>query len=269
MLQVLVPTDFSNNSYNALFYVAKLLKDEKCLIHLIHVCDTHHDSKTEELKETSNNQLEALAHRLILDVGANSKHTIVKTSLCSNMRKGVATYAKDHQVDLMVIGNKGKEDMTNILFGNNAMQLVREVDQCPILIVPHEIDFKPVDKIAFASSYVHPISNPNIETLQYFSKKMNATVVPMSIEEGKEAPGKQKNKTIFFDGISKNRSKEVVLPVLQDKVKTILEFVQLWNIGILSMVYYPHHFFLEFIGNGMVKELNTKLKVPFLILPKG
>lgn len=269
MLQVLVPTDFSNNSYNALFYVAKLLKDEKCLIHLIHVCEPGQDSKQEEIKEASNAELEAMEHRLILDIGVNGKHTIVKSSLCSDMRKGVATYAKDHGVDLMVIGNKGKEEMTNILFGNNAMQLVREVDQCPILIVPHEIDYKPVDKIAFASSYVHPISNTNVEALHFFSNTVDATIVPMSIEEGKEPPAKQKNKAVFFDGISKHRSKEVVLPVFQDKVKTILEFVELWNIGILSMVYYPHHFFLEFIGNGMVKELNTKLRVPFLILPKG
>ncbi|GLU45316.1 universal stress protein [Allomuricauda sp. NBRC 101325] len=269
MLQVLVPTDFSNNSYNALFYVAKLLKDEKCLIHLIHVCEPDQDSKQEEVKEASDAELEAMEHRLILDIGTNHKRTLVKTSLCSNMSKGVAAYAKDFGIDLMVIGNKGIEEKSNILFGNNAMQLVREVDQIPILIVPHEIDFKPVEKIAFASSYVHPISDANIETLHFFSKTVDAAIIPMSIEEGREAPGKQGNKAVFFDGISKNRSKEVVLPIFQDKVKTILEFVELWNIGILSMVYYPHHFFLEFIGNGMVKELNTKLRVPFLILPKG
>lgn len=269
MLQVLVPTDFSNNSYNALFYVAKLLKDQKCTFHLIHVCALNQDSKMEEIKETSDAELEAMEHRLNLDIGTNGKHTILKKTLCSTMLKGVAAYAKEHSVDLVVIGNKGKEELTNILFGNNAMQLVREVDQSPILIVPHEIDFKPVDKIAFASSYVHPISDSAIDTLQFFSKTVDATIVPMSIEEGKEPPGKQRNQNAFFEGISKNRSKEVVLPVFQDKVKTILEFVDLWNISILSMVYYPHHFFLEFIGHGMVKELNTKLKVPFLILPKG
>ena len=59
----------------------------------------------------------------------------------------------------------------------------------------------------------------------------------------------------------------MVLPVFEDKVRTILEFVELWNIDMLCMVYYPHHFFLEFIGKGIIKDLNTKLSVPFLILP--
>mgnify|MGYP003143447957 FL=1 len=71
----------------------------------------------------------------------------------------------------------------------------------------------------------------------------------------------------FLKAIAENSSKEVELPVFDGKVNTILEFVDLWSIDMLCMVYYPHHFFLEFIGKGIIKELNTKLNVPFLILP--
>ncbi|MEC7263593.1 MAG: universal stress protein [Bacteroidota bacterium] len=267
MLQILVPTDFSNNSYNALYYAAKLFKNKECIFHLANVCTTLGGSVSETEQVESVQGLDAMAHRLVLDLGKNSKHQIKKVSLCQSVTKGVSGYAKDFPIDLMVIGNKSKEEGANIMFGNNAMQLVREVNQCPVLIVPLEIDFKPVERMAFISNFINPIAEDNIKAILFFSNIMDSALVPMSIEEGKGTDSMAKHKDHFLKAVSKNLSKEVVLPVFQDKVKTILEFVELWNIDILCMVYYQHHFFLEFIGKGIIKDLNTKLSVPFLILP--
>lgn len=267
MLHVLVPTDFSNNAYNALYYAARLFKNNDCRFHLVHVCQDTNDSDLEKAKLTSAQGLDALVHRLVRDVGENKKHGFDKVSLCSDMAKGVADYAKEKKVDLTVIGNKEKEELKHILFGNNAMQLVRGIRSCPVLIVPLEIDFKHVDKIAFTSNYANPIAKENIQALRFFSGLMDSAIVPMSIEEEKLAAANKKNKADFFANLEKKTSKEVKLPIFEGKVNTILEFVDLWSIDMLCMVYYPHHFFLEFIGNGIIKELNTKLKVPFLILP--
>lgn len=267
MLQILVPTDFSNNSYNALFYTARLFKEKECTFHIVNVCSEENDSDREEAKIASAERLEALVHRLVRDVGANNNHTFTKVSLCSDMTKGIATYAKEHKVDLTVIGNKAKEEIKHILFGNNAMQLVRELTSCPVLIVPLEIDFKRVDKIAFTSNYANPIAKENIQALQFFSGLMDSDIVPMSIDEESVAAVNRQNKDDFLASFEKKVSKEVKLPIFDGKVNTILEFVDLWSIDMLCMVYYPHHFFLEFIGKGIIKELNTKLKVPFLILP--
>ncbi|WP_228238508.1 universal stress protein [Allomuricauda sp. M10] len=267
MLQILVPTDFSNNSYNALYYAAKLFKTKECTFHLVNVCATSGGSVSETEQVESVQGLDAMAHRLVLDLGKNSKHQIKKVSLCHTVTKGISGYAKELQIDLMVIGNKAKEEGANILFGNNAMQLVREVNQCPVLIVPLEIDFKPVERMAFVSNYVNPIAQENVKALLFFSNIMDSALMPMSIEESKGTDAMAKHKAKFLKAVSKILSKEVVLPVFQDKVRTILEFVELWNIDMLCMVYYQHHFFLEFIGKGIIKDLNTKLAVPFLILP--
>jgi len=266
MLQVLVPTDFSNNSYNALYYAARLFEGKECRFHIVNVCSKENNPDMEKVKLESAQGLDALVHRLVRDVGENNKHTFDKVSLCSDMAKGIAEYAKENNVDLTVIGNKGKEEIKHILFGNNAMQLVREITCCPILIVPLEIDFKKVDKIAFTSNFANPIAKENIRTLQFFNGLMDSVIVPMSIEEEKVVEPAKRNKLDFLSAVSEDAAKEVKLPLLEGKVNTILEFVDLWNIDMLCMIYYPHHFFLEFIGKGIIKELNTKLKVPFLIL---
>lgn len=267
MLQILVPTDFSNNSYNALYYAARLFKDKACTLHIVNVCVGDNSPNMDKVKKESTKGLDALVHRLIRDLGANKNHTLEKVSLCSSMAKGVATYGDENGIDLTVIGNKAKEEIKNILFGNNAMQLVREITYCPVLIVPLEIDFKKVDKLAFTSNYANPIAKDNIRALQFFSGLMESTIVPMSIEDEKGNDTSKKNKADFLDAISESSSKEIKLPVFEGKVNTILEFVDLWSIDMLCMVYYPHHFFLEFIGKGIIKDLNTKLKVPFLIFP--
>ncbi len=265
MLQIVVPTDFSNNSYNALFYAAKLLQNEKCTFHIVNVCPTAGDAKHKEDQKESELGLDAICHRLIRDVGKNKNHHLKKVSLCSNVTKGVSDYAEKQKVDLMVIGNKAKEEVKHILFGTNAMQLVREVTTCPILIVPLEIDFKSVKKMGFISNYAQPILEENIRILNFFKAITDSALVPMSIDDGKVDKIVLEHKGRFMKAFP-NISKEVVLPIFEDKTKTILEFVDLWSIDMLCMVYYPHHFFLEFIGNGIIKELNTKLSVPFLIL---
>jgi nucleotide-binding universal stress UspA family protein len=267
MLQILVPTDFSNNSYNALFYAAKLFKNKKSTFHIVNVCSTKNDPKKEEAQLESAQGLDALVHRLIRDVGENLNHDYKKISLCSDLSEGIADYAKTNKVDLTVIGNKAQEEVKHILFGNNAMQLVREITHCPVLIVPLEIDFKKVDKLAFTSNYTYPIAEENSKAIIFFSELMDSVVVPMRIQENKGNDTAEKNRTQFLNAIAHKSGKEVELPIFDGKVNTILEFVDLWKIGMLCMVYYPHHFFLEFIGNGIIKELNTKLKVPFLILP--
>ncbi|WP_437395836.1 universal stress protein [Flagellimonas lutimaris] len=267
MLQILVPTDFSNNSYNALYYAASLFKNKECTFHIVNVCTGENNPDREQAKIESTQELDALVHRLVRDVEENKEHAFEKVSLCSDMTEGVAKYAEEHQMDLTVIGNKGKEEIKHILFGNNAMQLIREITSCPVLIVPLEIDFKKVEKIGFTSNYANPIGNKNIKAIQFFSGLTDSVIVPMSIDENKDDDSTEKNKADFLEALSKNIYNEVELPVFDGKVNTILEFVDLWSIDMLCMVYYPHHFFLEFIGKGIIKELNTKLNVPFLILP--
>lgn len=267
MLHILAPTDFSNNSYNAIYYAARLFADTNSEFHIVHVCGTEGSSDLESSKSESTKNLDALQHRLIRDVGKNNKHSWKKVSLCSDMAKGIADYAKENDMDLTVIGNKAKEEVKDILFGNNAMQLVREIAHCPVLIIPLEIDFKRVDKMAFASNYVRPIHAESVSALQFFSALLDSVIVPMTIEDDKGKDASKQNRADFLEAISESVSKEVKLPVFEGKVNTILEFVDLWSIDMLCMVYYPHHFFLEFIGKGIIKELNTKLKIPFLILP--
>ncbi len=265
MIQVVVPTDFSNNSYNALFYAAHLLKDRPCTFHVIHV----HKDEDEEAQSDASEGLDAIVHRLIRDVGNNKKHELNKIALNGELVAGISEYIFKHKTDLMVIGNKGQDEVKDILFGNNAMQLVREVTQCPILVVPLEIDFKEVRKMAFISNYNQAISDENVKVLQWMTSMTAADLVPMTIEDGTEDNVALERKEAFLNALSLNVSNEVLLPVFEDKSKTILEFVDLWSIDMLCMVYYPHHFFLEFIGKGIIKELNTKLTVPFLILSKG
>jgi nucleotide-binding universal stress UspA family protein len=269
MLHILAPTDFSNNSYNAIFYAARLFSEISIEFHLVHVCGDDGSSDMERVKLESAKNLDALQHRLVRDVGKNNKHSWKKVSLCSDMAKGIADYAKENNMDLTVIGNKAKDEVRDILFGNNAMQLVREITQCPILIIPLEIDFKQVGKIAFTSNYAHPIAGQNVKALQFFSSLMESAIVPMSIEDKNGNAATKQNRADFLEAISESASKEVKLPVFEGKVNTILEFVDLWSIDMLCMVYYPHHFFLEFIGKGIIKELNAKLKIPFLILPNS
>lgn len=78
MLQILVSTDFSNNSYNALYYAARLFMNKECIFHIVNVCSTENNPDMEKAKLDSSQGLDALVHRLVRDVGENKKHSFKK-----------------------------------------------------------------------------------------------------------------------------------------------------------------------------------------------
>lgn len=267
MKQILCPTDFSNNSYNAIYYASRLFENIICTFHIVNVYEKGNDFGIKEAEAMSIEGLDALCHRLVRDVGKNVRHSLKKVSLCSKVNEGVSSYAKEGKMDLMVIGNKGKDEAKDIWFGTDAMRLVREVTTCPILIVPLEIDYTPLKKIALICNYAKSMSMKNMETLQFFTSLAADGLVPMSFGDHKLDDFQIWHKAGLMKSLSINPKDEVKMPLLEGKAETILEFVDKWNIDMACMVYYPHHFILEFIGNGIVKELNTKLSIPFLILP--
>lgn len=70
MKHILLPTDFSNNSWNAIQYALQLFKDQECTFHLLHVytpivyqvqyfeAPNAQANLINEIKESSSKQLE-------------------------------------------------------------------------------------------------------------------------------------------------------------------------------------------------------------------
>jgi nucleotide-binding universal stress UspA family protein len=154
---ILVATDFGEASDAALTYGRALARCFNSTLHVLYVCENVFTrglgsdayvavfpDLQKDVEDTSRKQLEELlTDQDRRDV--NAKPVI----LTSNMPAlAIVQYAKDAEIDLIVMGTHGRGAVAHLLMGSVAEKVVRTAP-CPVLTVRHpEHDFIVPDTLA-------------------------------------------------------------------------------------------------------------------------
>lgn len=153
MKRILIPTDFSANSWKAIEYALHLFKNINCTIYLLNAYTPaisggriihHTHSKTspvETPQECSKKQLNALVNTIETKFG-NPKHKVVTVSSFSFLLDEVHEMVLEHKMDCMVLGAKGVSNQGDVLLGSNTINLLRKGQRCAVLVVPDCKEFK-------------------------------------------------------------------------------------------------------------------------------
>jgi len=144
--KLLVPTDFSANSKKALIYAVRLAQRNNSSLILFHVFeppefvrqlpqDYSYESNEEmrKLFDAASRRSEERLVKLSRDVqGSNVK---IETSQClGTPYEEIVKFAKEKEVDLIVIATHGYTGLKHFLLGSTAERVVN-VSPCPVLIV--------------------------------------------------------------------------------------------------------------------------------------
>lgn len=147
---ILIATDFGEAAEVALNYGRTLATTFGATLHVVHVTENVYarafgaeayvpmsPDLQEEIDESARKQLD----QLVLDSDGSGPAT-KKVVLTSNSPAlTIAQYAKDHDVDLIVLGTHGRGPFAHLLMGSVAERVVR-IAPCPVLTVRHpEHDF--------------------------------------------------------------------------------------------------------------------------------
>jgi nucleotide-binding universal stress UspA family protein len=156
MKKILVPTDFSKASINAVdvaYDIAKRSGSSITLLHVIEEAGTDsysivgqgHPTNQEETRfmieliKKSKAQLEKLVtDKKYQDVSIEGELRI------GNAFHGMRTIITEHKVDLVVMGTRGHTKIEEMVIGSNTERVVRQM-RCPVLTVhnkPATLDFK-------------------------------------------------------------------------------------------------------------------------------
>jgi nucleotide-binding universal stress UspA family protein len=91
----------------------------------------------EDLEKASRAELE----RLITDDDRRTLNVVPVVETHVNVARGITGYARDHDIDLIIVGTHGRGAVTQFLMGSAAERVVRTAP-CPVLAVrPNERDF--------------------------------------------------------------------------------------------------------------------------------
>jgi universal stress protein A len=142
--RILVPTDFSKHSHNALTYAVAFADKFGAELHLLHVVQdlalfipdnvVGSPPVTPPVDQLTAAVREAL-QRLIRDNG------LERFRVCPEVREGTPFYeiircAREKDVDLIVMGTHGRSGLAHVLLGSVSEKVVRKAP-CPVLTVRH------------------------------------------------------------------------------------------------------------------------------------
>ncbi len=142
--RILVPTDFSKHSANALRYAVALAEKFGAELHLLHVVQdlavfvpdavsgaTPVVPPVEQLTAAVREALD----RVVRENG------LERFTVCRDVREGapfqeIIRFAREKEIDLIVMGTHGRGGLAHVLLGSVSERVVRK-SPCPVLTVRH------------------------------------------------------------------------------------------------------------------------------------
>ncbi|KAA0141444.1 universal stress protein [Gimesia chilikensis] len=142
--KILVPTDFSEFGQHALLYGCELAKRFGAELHLLNVVqDAVAMFPEPNMMGTSMNDLvadmQSLAEKQLEEMpglpGSEDLNVVRKVCVGPAFLE-IIRYAKEQEIDLIVIGTHGRTGLKHMLLGSVAEKVVRKAP-CPVLTVSH------------------------------------------------------------------------------------------------------------------------------------
>ena len=140
---ILVATDFGEAADVALNYGRTLAASFGATLHLLHVTENVYarafgSEAYVPMPPDLQEQIDAEARKRLdeLALDSDSSGPTIKTALISSGSPAltIAQYAKDHRIDLIVMGTHGHGPLARLLMGSVAEKVVR-IAPCPVLSV--------------------------------------------------------------------------------------------------------------------------------------
>lgn len=212
MMNILLPTDFSENSRNAAEYALKFFKDTPCHFHLLHVLQVPADKMTTGYMSMSPAVKENFDKLVawLESIRTNPAHTYHICFKADYLINAVRAKCQEKQIDLILMGTKGKTNNEGVVIGNNTSDVMMKV-KCPVLAISEHASFKEHKKILFPTDYKIHYGSKVLRTLLNLASLSKANVKILEIFNNEKEPSAEQieNREFLQDFFSPR------IPVLQ------------------------------------------------------
>lgn len=277
MKNILLPTDFSENSWNAIKYALELYKKTTCNFYLLHVTlipiyttGDHPIIPTSNiLEKTILEQAKKALKKLMQKINKlrkNSKHHFYTLSSFNSFIDAVKAHIEEKNIDLIIMGTKGASGLSEVIVGSNTGDLITKV-KCPVLIVPEKAVYKIPEEIAFPTDYNIFYQPKILNNITELAKMYNAAIRILHIAKKDEIltdsqiENKEFLSNFFMD------EKHSFHRITNKKIEAGVQcFVESRSIDMIIMVAKNLNLFQRILFKPTVEEISYHIEIPFLVL---
>lgn len=277
MKNILLPTDFSENAYNAIEYALHLFKDEDCTFHLLNTFtpiaynignlgDGNSTMITEEItRQNSETGLVEIANRL-KEKYDNPRHAFKRLSSFNLLINEIIDVVKEQSIDLIVMGTKGATGAKEVFLGTNTMYTIKKV-ACPVVAVPENFVFGELKEILFPTDFKFSMENKYFPLLRSICSRHSSQINVLNVYWGKSnentSEATKKKLAAYFKGNS-----TAFHQIVDVDIAEAVEQFQIKNeIDFLVMINNKHSFFENLLFKPVIKQMVYHTNVPFMVIP--
>ena len=276
MNAILLPTDFSENSWNAITYALQYFKHLPCNFYLLNIDRSktlavdyflHHSVKEVQSSITDSPKKKLL--KLIDTIKLkfpNQNHRFFSLTDHSFLIDSIRKHVEEKKIDMIVMGTKGASGIKKLIIGSNTGAVITRV-KCTTLVVPENASYTSPREIAFLTDfsmfYSVKVLEPIFDILERFNS--NLRILHIANKEAHLNFDQLKNKEFLSDYLN-NRKHSFHFQTNKKIEESIQCFIEKQSISIIAMVAKNLNYFQQILFNSKVKTMSYHTDIPFLVI---
>lgn len=278
MKNILLPTDFSENSWNAILYALHFFEKTQCNFYLLHVNrfnnmvdrDTPYFPTQETIEnlytKPSKKQLKEVLKKITKELLNNKNHKFYTLTDYNFFIESIRRHVNEKKIDMIVIGTKGASGLKEYIVGSNTGDLITKV-KCTTLVVPENAKYTKLNEVAFPTDYALDYEiqmlQPILDILDRSDTRLR--ILHINKKDAKLNTGQQANKDLLLDYFENfNYSFHFLTNnKLEDAVQC---FIESKNVDIIIMIAKNLNYFQQILFHSRVEKISYHIDIPFLVL---
>jgi len=273
MKNILLPTDFSENSKNAIRFAMNFFEGEVCTFYILNsqkpsgyiTADVLYGapgtSVYEGILDDNKKELEKMV-QFCKSISEKENFSFVPKIDFDNIVDAVNQAVAQNNIEMIIMGSNGATGTAEVIFGSNTLKIIRNVT-CPIIVVPEGFAFENINSVLLSLNYQYEVSTKSLDIISEIVKKNRASLKILEIEEENIEMVAPKNYTeeIFREtGFERFSIKNIPASI------AINAFEQLIPVQLHAMVVEHKSFLDRFIFGSETSKINYGSLVPLLVL---
>lgn len=191
MKSILIPTDFSENSIQAIDFAVHKLGDDDCVYLILNVFQIPQGGQSglfyllEEMQKQADKDMKDLMRKL------ENRYSGKKPQFKSKVLQGdlsdqVNAMANTVKADCVVMGTKGASGLKEVLIGSNAVAMMTSLKK-PVYAIPEDHQYKAIKELILAYDGL-PMDQSVAEAAKFYAVKHHLSIDFIHIRIGEENP---------------------------------------------------------------------------------
>lgn len=281
MKNILLPTDYSTNAQNGLAYALNLAKQFKGSVNILNVLDINSMDSVPFLKtsasevtidELPNSRLTSFVKKALDSKSLNAPEKNNLSFEVGSGFPGSEIRIRSNSYDLIVMGKKGKNSISEKLFGGVTTSVLTGAN-CPVLVVPEKAKYKPVNNILFAVNY-HSITTESVRQIIDTAEQLKARLhfVHVKSEQETQESNDLITESLLEEILTMDRVPKIAFEVNiidrnKSTNKTLETYIKDYNIDMVAMVKSHQSIFKTLFLESHTRDMCYTTEIPLLSLP--